>query len=100
MVGKRVVQLEYHAYEAMAEKTLRGIMGEAEARFDVVRLAVVHRLGVVPVGEDSVLIAVSAAHRSAAWEAGEWLLEEVKARTEIWKKETYDGDVGAWKANA
>lgn len=64
-------------------------------------IAISHRLGVVPIGEESILIAVSAAHRTEAWRAGEACLEEVKKRTEIWKLETFADEEGeaVWRAN-
>lgn len=58
-----------------------------------------HRLGVVPVGQESVLIAVSAPHRQAAWSAGEEALELCKEKTEIWKLEEFEGEEGVWRAN-
>jgi molybdopterin synthase catalytic subunit len=62
-------------------------------------IAMVHRLGVVPVGEESILIAVSSPHRQAAWRAGEEALEECKAKVEVWKREEFTGGDGIWKAN-
>lgn len=63
-------------------------------------IAIIHRLGVVPIGEESILIAVSSPHREAAWRAGEEALEEVKAKVEVWKKEEFGGaDGGIWRAN-
>lgn len=59
----------------------------------------VHRLGVVPIGEESILIAVSAPHRQAAWRAGEEALEECKSRVEVWKREEFEGEEGVWRAN-
>jgi molybdopterin synthase catalytic subunit len=63
-------------------------------------ISMVHRLGVVPIGEESILIVVSAPHREAAWRAGEEALEEFKAKVEIWKREEFTGEEeGAWRAN-
>lgn len=63
-------------------------------------IAIVHRLGVVPVGEESVLIAVATPHRGAAWRAGEEALELVKDRVEVWKLEEFEGEEGGvWRAN-
>jgi len=59
-----------------------------------------HRLGVVPIAEESILIAVSSPHRQAAWRAGEEALEECKAKVEVWKKEEFGGEEGGvWRAN-
>lgn len=62
-------------------------------------VAMVHRLGVVPIGEESILIAVSAPHRQAAWRGGEEALEECKAKVEVWKREEFEGEEGVWRAN-
>jgi molybdopterin synthase catalytic subunit len=63
-------------------------------------IAMIHRLGVVPIGEESILIAVSSPHRQAAWRAGEEALEECKAKVEVWKKEEFGGEEGGiWRAN-
>lgn len=59
----------------------------------------IHRLGTCPIGEESILIAVSAPHRKAAWDAGEECLEMVKEKAEIWKLETFEGGEGVWRAN-
>jgi len=75
------------------------------ARWDVRRVAIAHRTGIVPVGEASVVIAVSSAHRLAALEAVHFCIDDLKATVPIWKKEVYEPEVGAaaasaWKANA
>lgn len=62
-------------------------------------IAMVHRLGTVPIGEESILIAVSSPHRQAAWRAGEECLEECKAKVEVWKREEFEGEGGVWRAN-
>lgn len=63
-------------------------------------IAMNHRLGIVPIGEESILIAVSTPHRQAAWKAGEEALEECKATVEVWKKEEFGGEEGGiWRAN-
>lgn len=63
-------------------------------------IAMIHRLGVVPIGEESILITVSSPHRQAAWRAGEEALEECKAKVEVWKKEEFGGEEGGiWRAN-
>ena len=70
-----------------------------KAKHDLKGIAMVHRLGVVPIGEESILIAVSAPHRQAAWRAGEEALEECKARVEVWKLEEFEDGEGVWRAN-
>ena len=63
-------------------------------------ISVTHRLGIVPIGEESILIAVSAPHRQAAWKGGEEALEECKEKVEVWKLEEFGGDEGGvWRAN-
>ena len=63
-------------------------------------MAMIHRLGVVPIGEESILIAISSPHRQAAWRAGEEALEECKEKVEVWKKEEFGGEEGGvWRAN-
>lgn len=62
-------------------------------------IAMVHRLGTVPIGEESILIAVSAPHRQAAWRAAEEALERCKSRVEVWKREEFEAGEGVWRAN-
>ncbi|KAG5457442.1 MAG: Molybdopterin biosynthesis MoaE [Olpidium bornovanus] len=94
--GKGVVRLEYEAYVPMAERELRRLVSEARARWPLVRVALRHRLGAVPVGETSVVVAVSAEHRDAALEAARMLIDRLKETVPIWKKEVYE-DGSAWK---
>ena len=69
-------------------------------RHALTAVSMVHRLGVVPIGEESILIAVSAPHRQAAWKGGEEALEECKAKVEVWKHEEFGGEEGGvWRAN-
>ncbi|KAK3365139.1 Molybdopterin biosynthesis MoaE [Lasiosphaeria ovina] len=98
--GKPVKELQYSAYNPLALRTMLVIAREVRAKHGLKGIAMVHRLGVVPIGEESILIAVSAAHRQAAWRAGEEALEECKARVEVWKREEFGGDEGGvWRAN-
>lgn len=93
--GRDVVALSYSAYESMAESLCREIVTEAEAQFPV-RVALVHRLGAVAIGEAAVLVAVAAAHRGAAFDAVRWVIDAVKARVPIWKRERYADGSEAW----
>jgi molybdopterin synthase catalytic subunit len=68
-------------------------------KHELAKICIVHKLGDCPIGEESILIAVSAKHRQAAWRAGEECLEEVKKRAEIWKLERFVGGDGVWRAN-
>ncbi len=89
--GRRILRLEYEAYEPMAVSCLNRIAQDAAAQWRVTRISVVHRTGVVPVGEASVVIAVSAPHRSDAFAACRSIIERVKTEVPIWKKEYYEG---------
>jgi molybdopterin synthase catalytic subunit len=92
--GQRVEGLSYEALEPMALAVLAEIADEIEARFGVRRLAIVHRLGEVEVGEVSVAIVAAAPHRDAAFAACRYAIEELKARAPIWKAERFaDGQV-------
>ena len=96
--GRRVVQLSYEAYPELAIPALQAICDEAERQFEGARVAVAHRLGPVPVGEDSVLVVTAAAHRAECYEANRYVIDQLKSRAAIWKKEHYE-DGSAWKAN-
>jgi molybdopterin synthase catalytic subunit len=92
--GQRVTGLDYEAFDEMALDILRTIGTEIEQRFQVRRLAIIHRVGRVALGEPSVVIAAAAPHRAAAFEAARYAIEELKARAPIWKAEHYaDGSV-------
>ena len=97
--GREVVELSYEAYDEMATTVLATIADEAKVAFGPCLIAVSHRIGVVPTGQTSVVIAVSAPHRDKAYLASRYVIDELKQRAPIWKKEIYrDGSV--WKANA
>jgi molybdopterin synthase catalytic subunit len=89
--GRVVNRLEYEAYEPMALSELRKLATEAGARWKIVRIAIAHRLGVVEIGEASVAIAVSAAHRAEAFEACRFVIDRLKETVPIWKKEHFEG---------
>ena len=89
--GRAVTELEYEAYPEMAVAELRKIGDEARRRWPIARIAIVHRVGVVPIGEASVVIAVSSAHRVAAFEACHFAIDRLKEVVPIWKKEHFDG---------
>jgi molybdopterin synthase catalytic subunit/molybdopterin converting factor small subunit len=89
--GREVVRLEYEAYEGMAEKVMAEIAEGLLARHELVAVAIHHRVGVVEIGETSVAIAVSAAHRHDALAACREAIDELKERVPLWKKEVYEG---------
>ena len=91
--GRAVDHLVYDAYPSMAEKTMRELAEEAIERFDLTDSAVFHRTGRLEIGETSLLVAVSAGHRAATFEAGHWLVNEIKRQVPVWKKEVWvDGE--------
>jgi molybdopterin synthase catalytic subunit len=92
--GKPVSLLEYEAYEPMALNMMEHLVVDAERRWALNRVALVHRLGSVPVAEASVVVAVSAAHRNEAFEACRFLIDALKKEVPIWKREYFsDGSV-------
>jgi MoaE-MoaD fusion protein len=93
--GRHVVELEYEAYDEMAASVLDEIRSEAEARFGVA-CAVVHRSGVVAIGEAAVAIVTAARHRAEAYEANRFVIEAIKERLPVWKRERFE-DGSEWK---
>ena len=98
--GRSVSQLSYTTYPPLALKTLTAIAEAAVASHQLKGVSIAHRLGVVPIGEASIAIAVSAGHRGAAWRAGEEVLEACKEKVEIWKREEFVDGGMEWRANA
>jgi molybdopterin synthase catalytic subunit len=82
-----VAALDYEVYVPMARKVLADVADRAKAKFHVLEVSIVHRLGRVPVGGDSVAIACAAAHRREAFDACAWIMDEVKRTVPIWKSE-------------
>ena len=94
--GRKTLYLDYEAYEEMALKQMNELAGESIKRFGIRHVTIIHRLGRLQVGETSVLIIVSSAHRAQAYEASRWLIDTLKKTVPIWKKETFvDGAVWA-----
>ena len=89
--GRRVIRLEYEAFTRMALREMRALAAQATRRWPVRRVAMVHRVGRVAIGEASVAIAVSAGHRGEAFAACRWLIDELKAIVPIWKRERFRG---------
>ena len=89
--GRTVVHLEYDAYPEMAESEMARIADDVKARHDVLHVAMAHRTGHVPIGEASVVIAVSAAHRGPAMDACREAIDTLKQTVPLWKKEVYEG---------
>ncbi|KAI1069726.1 hypothetical protein LB507_008366 [Fusarium sp. FIESC RH6] len=97
--GKPVKELQYTAYHPRALKSMLAIAKDIRDKHGLRGVAMIHRLGAVPIGEESILIAVSSPHRQAAWRAGEEALEECKNKVEVWKREEFEGEEGVWRAN-
>ncbi|KAJ3919350.1 Molybdopterin biosynthesis MoaE [Lentinula edodes] len=100
--GKVVTKLEYQAYTKLALKTMATIITEARNQTAEFQAVVQHRIGVVGVGEPSIVIAVSSPHRKEAFHTCEFILEEVKRKVQIWKREYYEGEderQAEWKSN-
>ncbi|KAF8640978.1 hypothetical protein AX17_000624 [Amanita inopinata Kibby_2008] len=113
--GKVVKKLEYQAYTKLALKTMANIVRDTAGSVkksdhamtsssisSIIKCALHHRIGTVPVGEPSIVIAVSSPHRKEAFLVCETILEEVKDKAQIWKREYYEGeddDTAEWKAN-
>ena len=93
--GRRVLRLEYEAYEEMALPLLERIEAEARQGFPVSAVRIVHRLGPLDVGEASVAVAVRSVHRAEAFAACHWAIDTLKATVPIWKKE-YGEDGAVW----
>ena len=94
--GKQTVTLNYEAYNEMAEKKLAELESTARERWELTSCGIVHRLSNVPLGDASVAIAVSSAHRAAAFEAGRWLIDTLKVEVPIWKQEHWSDGTTEW----
>jgi molybdopterin synthase catalytic subunit len=93
--GRPTLYLEYEAYRDMALEQIRGILSEVRNRWTIDRVGVIHRLGRVEIGEASVVIVVTSAHRAAAFEACRFVIDRLKKTVPIWKKEYFE-DGEAW----
>jgi len=94
--GRSVTGMRYDAYAEMARPVLSAIATEAAETLGTDRVAVVHRVGELTVGEPSVAIAVSSPHRAEAYDASRYVIEEIKKRLPVWKKERYASGEEAW----
>ncbi|MGH7594324.1 MAG: molybdenum cofactor biosynthesis protein MoaE [Gemmatimonadales bacterium] len=93
--GRAVVSLAYSAYGGMAERVCAEILAEAGRRW-AASVALAHRLGELHIGDVAVVVVVAADHREAAFDACRWVIDEVKRRVPIWKRERYADGTGAW----
>lgn len=86
---KQVIRLEYECYYPMAIKVLEEIKNQALEKWDVKKLIAVHRIGEIPIGEIVVWVGVTSFHRKESFEACQFMINEIKHKVPIWKKETY-----------
>jgi molybdopterin synthase catalytic subunit len=96
--GRRVIALEYDAYPEMAVRKLREVAQDVRARWPITGIAVQHRTGRLAIGEASLLVAVSSAHRAEAFEACLYAVDRIKQTVPVWKKEIWEDGDGAWVA--
>ena len=95
--GIQTDSIEYEAYPDMAHASMAQLETEVRQRFTIIQVAISHRIGQLNSGDISVAIAVSAPHRAQAFEAGRWLIDTLKERTPIWKKEHYSDGRVEWQ---
>ena len=94
--GRDVTGMEYTAYREMAERELRDVACEAVTRFGTDDIVVIHRVGALEIGEASVAIATAHPHRASAFDAARYVIEELKQRVPIWKREHYTDGTREW----
>jgi molybdopterin synthase catalytic subunit len=94
--GLEVQRLEYEAFTSLAEKLGMQIVQEAKDKFSITKAVCIHRLGSLEIGDIAVWIGVNAAHRKAAFEACQYIIDEIKTRVPIWKKEHYADGTDVW----
>ena len=94
--GKKVIALEYEAFDKLALNEADKVFKEAKSKFDVLEVKCFHRVGKLSIGEIAVWVAVSAAHRGSAFAACRYIIDEIKTRLPIWKKEYYTSGDSGW----
>ena len=97
--GREVLRLEYEAYDEMAVAEMKSIASEIQSKWPSTSIGIIHRLGVVPIGEVAVAVVTSAPHRDGCYAANRYAIDQLKQRAPIWKKEVYS-DGSCWKTNA
>jgi molybdopterin synthase catalytic subunit len=90
--GREIEGIDYEAHRKMAEHQLRQIAEEATIQFDLRSVIIHHRMGFVPVGEPSLFMRVCSGHRQAAFQAGRWIVDELKKKVPIWKRPRFKSD--------
>jgi molybdopterin synthase catalytic subunit len=94
--GRAVSGMRYDAYREMADAVLNEIAAEAAARMGSTRIAIAHRIGELSVGEISVAIAISTPHRAQTYDGSRFVIEEIKKRLPVWKREHYTSGESGW----
>jgi molybdopterin synthase catalytic subunit len=94
--GRELLALDYEAYPEMAVARMRRLAADARGRWPVVKLALLHRVGRVPVAEPSVVIAVACPHRGEAFDACRWLIDALKVDVPVWKREVWADGSATW----
>jgi len=94
--GRRTLALDYEGYPEMAEAKLAELEAAARSKWPLDRVSIVHRLGRLELGDISVAVAVSCPHRKAAFEAGQFLIDELKVSVPIWKQENWSDGTTEW----
>jgi len=97
--GKLVKAIEYTAYEDMADEIFHDIRENAFNKFDLTCMHIYHSLGIVNAGELSLFVFVSSKHRTMAFDACRWIVEEIKTKIPVWGKEIFEDDTHSWKVN-
>ena len=94
--GRAVTGIEYSAYRGMAERELADVVREASEQFGTTDIVVEHRIGTLALGDASVVIATAHPHRGAAYDASRYVIEQIKRRLPIWKREHYTDGTREW----
>lgn len=94
--GRALAALDYLAYEEMALEQMESIRRSAGERFEILDSSIVHRLGLLKIGEASIAVVVSSAHRAAAFDACRWIVDAVKADAPIWKQDVWRDGTRSW----
>jgi len=89
--NKKVIRLEYECYEPMAVSEIEKIFEEASQRWPILKVAISHRIGILQLGDEAVVLAVSTPHRKESFEACQYIIDTLKQTVPIWKKEVYEG---------
>lgn len=89
--NKKVIRLEYECYEAMAKSEIQKIIDQACTRWPLLKVAISHRTGILAIGDEAIVLAVSTPHRKESFEACQFIIDALKQTVPIWKKEIYEG---------